>query len=61
MWNVSDLFYVNLFNPLENSSIIIEKILNKPTIEKLLNEILSTDTQENENGREQFAEENYIQ
>ena len=54
-------FYVNLFNPLENSSIIIEKILNKPTIEKLLNEILSTDRQENENGREQFAEENYIQ
>ena len=54
-------FYVNLFNPLENSSIIIEKILNKPTIEKLLNEILSTDRQKNENGREQFAEENYIQ
>ena len=54
-------FYVNLFHPLENSSIIIEKILNKPTIEKLLNEILSTDRQENENGREQFAEENYIQ
>ena len=54
-------FYVNLFNPLENSSIIIEKILNKRTIEKLLNEILSTDRQENENGREQFAEENYIQ
>ena len=54
-------FYVNLFNPLENSSIIIEKILNKPTIEKLLNEILSTDRQENKNGREQFAEENYIQ
>ena len=54
-------FYVNLFNPLENSSIIIEKILNKPTIEKLLNEILSTDRQENENRRKQFAEENYIQ
>ena len=61
MWNVSDLFYVNLFNPLENSSIIIEKILNKRTIEKLLNEILSTDRQENENRRKQFAEENYIQ
>ena len=54
-------FYVNLFNPLENSSIIIEKILNKRTIEKLLNEILSTDRQENENRRKQFAEENYIQ
>ena len=54
-------FYVNLFNPLENSSIIIEKILNKRTIEKLLNEILSTDRPENENRRKQFAEENYIQ
>ena len=54
-------FYVNLFNPLENSSIIIEKILNKRTIEELLNEILSTDRQENENRRKQFAEENYIQ
>ena len=53
-------FYVNLFNPLENSSIIIEKILNKRAIEKLLNEILSTDRQENENRREQFAEENDI-
>ena len=53
-------FYVNLFNPLENSSIIIEKFLNKRAIEKLLNEILSTDRQENENRREQFAEENDI-
>ena len=53
-------FYVNLFNPLENSSIIIEKILNKRAIEKLLNEILSTDRQENENRRKQFAEENDI-
>ena len=54
-------FYVNLFNLLENSSIINEKILNKRTIRKLLNEILSTDTLENENRIEQFTEESDIQ
>ena len=54
-------FYVNLFNPLENSSIISKKILHKRTIEKLLNEILSTDRQENENRIGQFAEGNDIQ
>ena len=53
-------FYVNLFNPLENSSIISEKSLNKLAIKKLLNEILLTDRQENENRIEQFAEENNI-
>ena len=53
-------FYVNLFNPLENSSIINEKILNKQTNEKLLNEILSTDKQENENRIEQFTKESDI-
>ena len=47
-------FYVNLFNPLENSSIISKKILNKRTIKKLLNEILSTDRQENEDRIEQW-------
>ena len=40
-------FYVNLFSPLEISSIIYEKNLSKQTIEKLLNEILSTNRQEN--------------
>ena len=34
-------FYVNLFNPLEDSSIINEKGLSEKTIEKLLNEILT--------------------
>ena len=53
--------YVNLFNPLENDCLINEKILNKQTIETLLNEILLTDRQENENRIEQFAEENNIQ
>ena len=41
-------FYVNLFNPLENSSILNKKTLNRKTIEKVLNEILSVDRQENE-------------
>ena len=42
-------FYENFFNPLESSDVISEKILNKRTIKKLLNEILSTDRQENGN------------
>ena len=54
-------FYVNLFNPLENSSIISKKSLNKLAIEKLLNEIVQTDRQENGNRIDQFAEENNIQ
>ena len=33
-------FYVNLFNRLEDSSIISKKRFNKQTIEKLVNEIL---------------------
>ena len=55
-------FYVNLFNSLEDSSIIDEKSLSEPTIEKLklLNENLTTDRQENERRIEKFAEENDI-
>ena len=60
MWNVSGLLTCKLVYLLENSSIISKKILNKRTIEKLSNEILSTDRQENENRIEQFAEENDI-
>ena len=41
-------FYVYLFIILEDSRIINEKSLTKQTIEKLLNEILTTDRQENE-------------
>ena len=51
-------FYVNLFNPLEDITIINEKSLSKRTIEKLLNEILTTDKQENERRIEQFVENN---
>ena len=41
-------FYVYLLIILEDSRIINEKSLTKQTIEKLLNEILTTDRQENE-------------
>ena len=53
-------FYFNLFNPLDNSSILSEKNLNKRTIEKLLNEILLTDRRENESRIEVFTQENNI-
>ena len=60
LWNIYQLyFYVNLFNPLEDSSIINEKTLNKNNIEKLLNEILSTNKQNNEK-IESVLEENDI-
>ena len=50
-------FYVNLFNLLENSSIISQKLLNKRTIKNVLNEMLSTDRQKNENRIEQLQNE----
>ena len=53
-------FYVSLFNPLENSSILNKKTLNRKTIEKLLNEILLMDRQENEDRLAAFAQENDI-
>ena len=51
---------VNLFNPLDSSSILSKKTLNKRTIEKLPNEILSIDKQENESRIEAFYQENNI-
>ena len=53
-------FYVNLFTPLENSSIVNDKKLSKLTLEKLLNEIFYLDRDKNENLVEQFAEEKEI-
>ena len=50
-------FYVNLFNPVENSQIISDKTLTKKTIEKLLNEIFTTDKYENESRIEVFIDE----
>ena len=60
MWNVSTLFCVNFLNPLENSTIIHSEKLNKKTIKVLLNEILTTNKEENEDRIEAFAHENNI-
>ena len=40
-------FYKNIFDPDEKSKIINHETLNKKTIEKILNEIFSTDVDEN--------------
>ena len=53
-------FYVNLFTPLENSSIANDKNLSKSTLEKLLNEIFYLDRDKDESLVEQFAEEKEI-
>ena len=53
-------FYVNLFNPIENSQIISDKTLTKKTIEKPLNEIFTTNKDENESRIEAFIDENEI-
>ena len=53
-------FFVNQFYPLEDSSIINEKTLDKNTIDKLLNEISSTNKQNNGNKIESFIEQNDI-
>ena len=53
-------FYLNLFTPIDGRSVIQDKTLSKPTIEKLLNEIFSLDRDSNEKLIEQFAEEQEI-
>ena len=53
-------FYVNVFNPVEYSQIISDKTLMKKTIEKLLNDILTTEKTENEGRIEAFIDENKI-
>ena len=53
-------FYINLFTPLENSSIVNDKKLLKWTLEKLLNQIFYLDRDKNESLVEQFAEEKNI-
>ena len=47
-------------NPVENSQIISDKTLTKKTIEKLLNEIFTTDKDENESRIETFIDESEI-
>ena len=53
-------FFVNLFNPDGNRAIIEDKILTKKTIEKLLNEIFSTNKEENERKNEDFIDTKQI-
>ena len=53
-------FYTNLFTPTANNQIINGDKLNKQIIEKLLNEILTLDKEENEQKVETFARENEI-
>ena len=53
-------FYVYLFNPVEYSQIISDKTLMKKTIEKLLNDIFTTEKTENEGRIEAFIDENKI-
>ena len=53
-------FFVNLFNPDEKSAIIEDKILTKKTIEKLLNEIFSSNKEESERKIEDFIDEKQI-
>ena len=50
-------FYKNLFDPEEKSKIINHKNLNKKTIETIINEIFSTDVDENEHLIEKFKDE----
>ena len=53
-------FYYNLFNLLNESSIVQDNVISKRTIEKLLNEIFSLNKEQNENIVTQFALENNI-
>ena len=50
-------FYKNIFNPDEGSKIINLETLNKNTIEQILNEIFSTNVNQNEHEIENFKKE----
>ena len=47
-------FYKNLFDPEEKSSIIKDEFLTKKTIENLINEIFSSNPEENEKEMQNF-------
>ena len=50
-------FYKNIFDPDERSKIINHETLNKKTIEQILNEIFSTDVNQNEHEMENYKKE----
>ena len=50
-------FYKNIFDPGERSKIINHETLNKKSIEEILDEIFSTDVDQNEHEIENFRKE----
>ena len=50
-------FYKNLFDPDEKSKMLSHQTLNKSTLETIINEIFSTDVDENEDIIKNFKEE----
>ena len=50
-------FYKNLFDPDEKSKVLSHQTLNKSTSETIINEIFSTDVDENEHIIKNFKEE----
>ena len=50
-------FYKNLFDPDKKSKILSHQTLNKSTLETIINEIFSTDVDENEHIIKNFKEE----
>ena len=53
-------FYKHLFDPDENSKILLDQHLTKKTVETLLNEIFTEDKNENERRISEFAKEHRI-
>ena len=52
-----NVFYKNLFDSDEKSKILSHQTLNKSTLETIINEIFSTDVDENEHIIKNFKEE----
>ena len=57
MGNSNYIFTENLFDPDEKSKILSHGALNKSTLETIINEIFSTDIDENEHIIKHFKEE----
>ena len=53
-------FYENLFDPVQKSKVLSHGTLNKSTLETIINEIFSTDIDENEHITKNFKEEDEL-
>ena len=53
-------FYKNIFDPYKKSKILNHQTLNKNTLETIINEIFSTDINQNEYLVTNFKEENEL-